>query len=186
MDPSSMSCPHNQPDCKRRSEGDEAHCGQSESSCGIVKSTQHQMGMPELRPKQDCTTRWNSTLYMLKGFLESKDAIISTLAIVNAPVDALTQEEWEVVKEVCRVLEPFEQVTVDISGESYVTASKMILLCKRITPSRQREANVTTGHVTELDTLCSSMDRKFHRMEYNHVLSETAALDPRFKKLAFN
>ena len=66
----------------------------------------------------------------------------------------------------------------------------MILLCKglqRITASRQREANVTTGHVTELmDTLCSSMDRKFHRMEYNHVLSETAALDPRFKKLAFS
>ncbi|KAM9546144.1 zinc finger BED domain-containing protein 4-like [Salvelinus alpinus] len=166
------------------------------------------MEMPELRPKQDCTTGWNSTFYMLKQFLESKDAIISTVAIVNAPVDALTQEEWEVVEEVCRVLEPFEQVTVEISGEryrvlepfeqvtveisgeSYVTASKMILLFKglqRITASRQREANVSTGHVTELmDTLCSSMDRKFHRMEYNHVLSETAALDPRFKKLAFS
>lgn len=54
---------------------------------------------------------------MLKRFLELKDAIISTLAIVNAPVDALTQEEWEVVEEVCRVLEPFEQVTVEISRE---------------------------------------------------------------------
>lgn len=62
---------------------------------------------------------------MLKRFLESKDAIISTLAIVNAPVDALTQEEWEVVEEVCRVLEPFEQVTVEISGERY---SKQLLL----------------------------------------------------------
>lgn len=90
-----------------------------------LKSTQRQMGMPELRPKQDCTTRWNSTFYMLKRFLESKDAIISTLAIVNAPVDALTQEEWEVVEEVCRVLEPFEQVTVEISGERY---SKQLLL----------------------------------------------------------
>ncbi|KAJ8014375.1 hypothetical protein DPEC_G00039570 [Dallia pectoralis] len=29
------------------------------------------------------------------------------------------------------------------------------------------------------------MDRKFHRMEYNPVLSETAALNPKFKKLAF-
>ncbi|KAK7162496.1 hypothetical protein R3I93_006724 [Phoxinus phoxinus] len=155
-----------------------------------LKSTQRQMGMPELRPEQDCPTRWNSTFYMLKRFLESKDAIISTLAIVSAPVDPLTQEEWEVVEEVCRVLEPFEQVTVEISGESYVTASKMILLCKglqRITANRQREANVTTGQVIELmDTLCSSMDRKFHKMEYNHVLSETAALDPRFKKLAFS
>ncbi|KAJ8400844.1 hypothetical protein AAFF_G00391980 [Aldrovandia affinis] len=73
--------------------------------------------MPELRPKQDCTTRWNSTFYMLKRFLESKDAIISTLVIVNAPVYALTQEEREVVREACTVLEPFEQVTVEISAE---------------------------------------------------------------------
>lgn len=90
-----------------------------------LKSTQRQMGMPELRPKQDCPTRWNSTFHMLKRFLESKDAIISTLAIVNAPVDPLTQEEWEVVEEVCRVLEPFEQVTVEISGERY---SKQLFL----------------------------------------------------------
>jgi len=34
--------------------------------------------------------------------------------------------------------------------------------------------------------LCSSMDRKLLRMEYNTVLSETSALDPRFKKLAFS
>lgn len=90
-----------------------------------LKSTQRQMGMPELRPKQDCPTRWNSTFYMLKRFLESKDAIISTLAIVSAPVDPLTQEEWEVMEEVCRVLEPFEQVTVEISGERY---SKQLFL----------------------------------------------------------
>ena len=34
-----------------------------------LKSTQCQMGMPELRPKQECTTRWNSPFYMLKRFL---------------------------------------------------------------------------------------------------------------------
>lgn len=65
----------------------------------------------------------------------------------------------------------------------------MIFLCKglqRITANRQREANVTTRQVIELmDTLCSSMDTKLIII-YNHVLSETAALDPRFKKLAFS
>ncbi|KAJ4922851.1 hypothetical protein JOQ06_025923 [Pogonophryne albipinna] len=30
------------------------------------------------------------------------------------------------------------------------------------------------------------MDRKFHRMEYNTVLSESTVLDPTFKRLAFN
>lgn len=85
-----------------------------------LKSTQCQMGMPELRPKQDCATRWNSTVYMLKRILESKDAIISTLAVINAPVDTLSQEEWETIKEVCNVLEPFEEVTVEISAERYL------------------------------------------------------------------
>ncbi|XDV39228.1 hypothetical protein PO909_008492 [Leuciscus waleckii] len=102
---------------------------------------------------------------MLKRFYESKDAIISTLAIVNALVDPLTQEEWEEVEEACRVLESFEQVTLEISGESYVTVSKMILQSDPDRPLRSA-AN--------------------HRMEYNHVLSETTALDPRFKKLAFS
>lgn len=85
-----------------------------------LKSTQCQMGMPELRPKQECATRWNSTFYMLKRILETKDAIISTLALINAPVDALCQEEWELVKEVCTVLQPFEEVTVEISADRYL------------------------------------------------------------------
>ncbi|KAI4803269.1 hypothetical protein KUCAC02_006820 [Chaenocephalus aceratus] len=77
------------------------------------------MDMPELRLKQDCVTRWNSTLYMLNRVLESKDAIISTLAFFNAHIDALYQGEWEALQETCTVLEPFEQVTVEISSERY-------------------------------------------------------------------
>ncbi|XP_073323035.1 zinc finger BED domain-containing protein 4-like [Pagrus major] len=153
-----------------------------------LKSIQRQMGMPELRPKQECTTRCNSTFHMLKWILESKDAVISTLAVINAPVDPLSQEEWEVLQEACTVLEPFEQVTVEISADSYVTASKMLILCKglqRVTAEHQ--TRVTTGKVMELAAaLCASMDRKFHRIEYNSILSETSMLDPRFKKLAFN
>ncbi|CAB1311835.1 unnamed protein product [Coregonus sp. 'balchen'] len=70
-----------------------------------LKSTQRQMGIPELRPKQECATRWNSTFDMLKRMLEIKDAIISTLALINASIEPLSQEEWELVKEVCAVLE---------------------------------------------------------------------------------
>ncbi|XP_039605910.1 uncharacterized protein LOC120526849 [Polypterus senegalus] len=79
-------------------------------------------------------------------------------------------------------------MTVEISAESYVTASKMLILCKglqRVTAHHQR--SVTVDKVKELATaLSSSMDRKFLRMEYNTVLSETTALDTRLKKVAFN
>ncbi|KAJ3598564.1 hypothetical protein NHX12_002073 [Muraenolepis orangiensis] len=56
---------------------------------------------------------------MLKRLLESKDAIISTLALINAHIDDLDQEEWEALQETCTVLEPFEQVTVEISSERH-------------------------------------------------------------------
>ncbi|XP_073341911.1 E3 SUMO-protein ligase ZBED1-like [Pagrus major] len=153
-----------------------------------LKSTQRRMGMPELRPKQECITRWNSTFHMLKQILESKDAVTSSLAVINAPGDPLSQEEWEVLQEACTVLEPFEQVTVEISADSYVIASKILILCKglqRVTAEHQ--TRVITGKVTELvAALCASMDRNFHRIEYDSILSETSMLDPRFKKLAFN
>ncbi|CAB4063499.1 unnamed protein product [Lepeophtheirus salmonis] len=132
-----------------------------------LESTQLQMGMPERKLKRD---------------------FISTLAVINAPIDPLSQEEWAVLQEACTVLEPFEQVTVEISTESYVTASKMLILCKglqRVTAVNQ--TSVITANVQELvDILCATMDRKFNRMGYNIILSETTILDPRFKKLAFN
>lgn len=84
-----------------------------------LRSTQRQMGMPELKLKQDCVTRWNSTFHMLKRILDSKEAVISTLAVINAHVDALSQEEWDILQEACTVLEPFEQVIVEISAERY-------------------------------------------------------------------
>ena len=50
---------------------------------------------------------------------DSKDAVISTLAVINAPVNPLSQEEWELLQEACTALEPFEQVTLEISADRY-------------------------------------------------------------------
>lgn len=52
-----------------------------------LKATQQQMGFPQLQ--QDCPKRWNSTFYMLRRFLDNKDAIITT----SAQLEVLTQDE---------------------------------------------------------------------------------------------
>ncbi|XP_023201057.1 zinc finger BED domain-containing protein 1-like [Xiphophorus maculatus] len=141
-----------------------------------LKSTQRQMSMAELKLKQECVTRWNCTFHMIQRMLESKDAVIATLAVINAPVAPLSQEEWEALQEACSVLEPLDRVTVEVSAERGL---------QRVTAEHQ--SRVTTESVKELvNSLCSSMDTKFHRMEHNTVLSETTILDPRFKKVAFN
>ena len=85
-----------------------------------LREMQLQMGQPQLRPKQDVATRWNSTYYMLKRIMEVKEPLISTLALVNPQLQTLSLEEWGIVKEACEVLKPFEEVTVELSSERYV------------------------------------------------------------------
>jgi len=58
---------------------------------------------------------------MLQRFLDNKDAIITTLALVNSRLETLTQDEWKEMEQACEVLKPFEEVTIEISGERYVT-----------------------------------------------------------------
>lgn len=107
---------------KRCPEAGENTRGQGKYYCGVFlqkhcscrEATHTQIELPEKRPKQECTTRWNSTFYMLKHILKMKDAIISTH--FNTPV-MLSQEEWELVKKVCTILQSFEEVTVEISED---------------------------------------------------------------------
>nr|XP_029135204.1 zinc finger BED domain-containing protein 4-like [Labrus bergylta] len=154
-----------------------------------LKATQNQLGLPELRLKQDCPTRWNSTYYMLERILQNREAVITTLALTNPRLATLSPEEWEEMQQACNVLKPFEEVTVEISGEGYVTASKVILLARglqKIASSHQRAAGNLSEPVRKLvDNICSQMSHRFHKIESHVLLSEAAALDPRFKKKAF-
>ncbi|KAJ8400871.1 hypothetical protein AAFF_G00392250 [Aldrovandia affinis] len=65
-------------------------------------------------------------------------------------------------EEVRTILEPFEQVTVEISAERYVTASKAILLAKglqRVTANYHRSA--TTEQASGLvNSLCETWQYK--------------------------
>uniref|UniRef100_A0A3Q3FFT6 BED-type domain-containing protein n=1 Tax=Labrus bergylta TaxID=56723 RepID=A0A3Q3FFT6_9LABR len=145
-----------------------------------VKAT---LGLPELRLKQDCPTCWNSTYYMLERILQNREAVITTLALTNPRLATLSPEEWEEMQQACNVLKPFEEVTVEIS------ASKVILLARglqKIASSHQRAAGNLSEPVRKLvDNICSQMSHQFHKIESHVLLSEAAALDPRFKKKAF-
>ncbi|KAL7393741.1 hypothetical protein ABVT39_015421 [Epinephelus coioides] len=153
-----------------------------------LRATQQQLGLPESRLMQDCPTRWNSTCYMMLRILENKDAVITTLAFTNPRLAILTPDEWEEIKQACEVLKPFEEVTIEISGEGYVTASKVILLARglqKITSNLQRAGNLTDSVKLLVGTICQQMSHRFHKIESHTLLSEAAALDPRVKKKAF-
>ena len=82
-----------------------------------LKEVQQQMGQAQLRLKQDVAPCWNSTYYMLQRFLDVKEPLVSTLALVNPQLPALNLNELDVVQEACHILKPFEEVTVEMSSE---------------------------------------------------------------------
>lgn len=74
-------------------------------------------------------TRWNSTLLMWQRMEEQRKAISLVLndrkvmSRVEADKYRLTNEEWEMVKELIKILNPFEKVRRVICDEQYLTAS---------------------------------------------------------------
>ncbi|CAG9839181.1 unnamed protein product [Diabrotica balteata] len=82
-----------------------------------------------LKLLQDVSTRWNSTFYMLERFIHLEETVKAITAITNMDANnSLTMYEWNVIKQLCQILRPFEKVTKTISGEGYLTASLVIPL----------------------------------------------------------
>ncbi|XP_053556003.1 zinc finger BED domain-containing protein 4-like [Bombina bombina] len=154
-----------------------------------LKATQKQMGLEELKLKQDVVTRWNSTYYMLNRFSDQKEAIIGTPALVNPSLPTLTLDEWEIIKEACEILKPFEEVTVEISADRYVTASKVILIVRGLQKVVQRSRAAVSTHgpvIAMVEAFKEQMQRRFHQIEHFRLLAEATLLDPRFKQRAFH
>ena len=73
---------------------------------------------------------------------------------------------------------------------SYVTASKIIILARglqRVNANHLRSGCFKQPVVVSLLTaLNAEMAKRFHRIEFNALLSESSILDPRFKRKSFS
>lgn len=81
-------------------------------------------GLRPKRLKQDIITRWNATYHMLQRFTELDESIRATVATLNGKdIPIITLEEWQLCRELCQILGPFEEMTSSISVEKYMSGS---------------------------------------------------------------
>lgn len=74
---------------------------------------------------------------------------------------------------VSRILKPFQVVTTEMSGDKYVTVSKVIMLAHGLSSACTKiKATVTTQLANELvDTLLADLHARFGGSESNMVLA---------------
>ncbi|XP_037922928.1 E3 SUMO-protein ligase ZBED1-like [Hermetia illucens] len=161
------------------------------SSLNNEKLLKFQINSGVSQPKrliQDVSTKWNSTFYMLRRFIELEEAIRATIALVDRNLPVLTGEEWKTCKEVCNILSPFEEMTNSMSGEKYMTGSAAIVVTRCLKGVCERFArNSTFSAATEkvVSSLRRELTDRFGNIEKIIPLAICTLLDPRYKHHVF-
>lgn len=123
--------------------------------------------------------------FMMDRFklLASKISMV-LFEITNAP-EMISVTDLNNLNDVIYLLKPLELVTKEISGQNYITTSKVIPLAHTI---KSKVENLTPtseiGIALQLQLL-SQIDKWFNKMEHSHMLAMNTVLDPRFKTIHF-
>ncbi|XP_026462110.1 zinc finger BED domain-containing protein 4-like [Ctenocephalides felis] len=138
---------------------------------------------------QDIDTRWNSTFYMVQRFVELEDAIKMTMSVLETNLAPVTPEMWKILKQLCLILKPFENITNSISGESYLTGSLVIVLTRCLNEScskilLRKDLLSIIRKITEV--LKSSINDRFSNVERSETFGISTLMDPRFKLQGFS
>lgn len=153
-----------------------------------LRKIQEESGIPEGKVKKmvlDVKTRWNSTFYMVQRFLELLTVVSQILIYDNSSPEMPTSSEIADLRQLESLLTPYEYATTEISGEKYVTISKIIPMVNCLT-SHLNSFEASSSSVKAVKkALESEMTKRFGKIEENHRLAVSTILDPRFKNLHF-
>lgn len=171
----------------------------SSNALAKLNQTQEQMKLPILKLKIDVCTRWNSTWDMLSRLLQRKDAVVSTLAVLNRGIDfSLTANDWEAAEFANNILKIFYDVTNEVSTERHISVSKEILFIDAIVAhlhafkikfeERTDQKEIKEMVVTlqrEVENRFINKNKPKANLEQNELICQATLLDPRFKKYGF-
>ncbi|XP_011407349.1 PREDICTED: zinc finger BED domain-containing protein 4-like [Amphimedon queenslandica] len=101
----------------------------SKASDNLVVN-QNRLNLPNHKLIQQVETRWNSVYYMLNRYIEQKEAVKTTLCLLDKSDSIIPSEKTALMKDAISTLMPFEALTTEMSAEKNVTGSKVIPLSR--------------------------------------------------------
>ncbi|BFZ15313.1 hypothetical protein BsWGS_18352 [Bradybaena similaris] len=120
---------------------------------------------------------------MLRRLLEQRRSI-SLYCVGIDLVTGLTAQQWAVTENVVTTLEPFEEITREVSA-AQASISIVIPLVKTLMAFRQKEGS-DAGIKTMKAALLEAVSSRFADIESNSIYTCVTLLDPRFKLCFFS
>lgn len=107
--------------------------------------------------------------------VELKDAVKTTIALINKDIPVLSEEEWLTCSELVIALSPFEQVTRNISGEKYLTGSQVIPLTNGLISvcSKMMKEKFQATTVTVVNELLKGLKARMNNIDSSKTIGPT-------------
>lgn len=146
---------------------------------------EEQMGLPKLKLKQECPTRWNSRYDMLERLVAVKDPVSAMVASMKN-VPSLLASEWEAAQEYVRIFKPLKILTAVMSASTYPTLSMVIPELNKLKHTLSFESMESACLPTVTEDLLASIDRRWPGYETKPVYAIATLVDPRYKDCGFH
>lgn len=120
---------------------------------------------------------------MLKSLLEQKRALGAYAADFDLPA-TFTANQWSLIENMLSILQPFEELTKEISSSSATAADVIpsVMVLKRLL---SKDVATDRGVKTAKSTLLEAVSRRFADIEKEPLYTLATIIDPRWEKHHF-
>jgi hypothetical protein len=172
--------------CIQKAKSITTHFKHSSQNTKKLMEREKQLGLQQLKLKQECITRWNSKFDMLERLVFVKDAVSSVVASVKN-VQGLSASEWEVAEEYVNVFKPFKVLTATMSSATSPTISMVIPELNKLKHILQNDCGLEATCLPTLrEDLVSAIDHRWPQYEANRLYAISTYVDPRYKDCGFS
>ena len=152
------------------------HSKHSSVAYCCLREIQQSLGLAQHRLKQDQTTRWNSTFYMLQTIVEQKMALAAYAT--QFPIPVLSAHQLALATKVVAALGLIEEVTQSVSSDT-ASIPVVIPILRMLTKSLEKHHDDQGVQTMKLEML-HSLKRRFCDVETNEALILGTILEPWF------